>query len=57
MIGCKSCLTSFTAFATDNSAGFTYLGATDNGVACPKDGTYSCTAMIFENSKYVCSCG
>ena len=45
VIGCKTCNTGFDAFAIANSAGFTYLGVTTNGVACPGDGTYDCTAM------------
>jgi len=56
VIGCKSCKSGFTGFATNNAAGFTYLGATDNGVACPKDGSYECTAMVFIDNKYVCDC-
>lgn len=57
MIGCKTCSNGFTAFSTDNTDSLTYLGATDNGVACPKDGTYECTAMIFEENQYKCDCG
>lgn len=33
------------------------MDATDNGVACPKDGSYECTAMVFIDNKYVCTCG
>lgn len=33
------------------------MDATDNGVACPKDDSYECTAMVFIDNKYVCDCG
>lgn len=58
VIGCKVCKSGYTAFATANPTGFTYLTNTDNGVACPMDGSYGCAAMVFTtDKKYACDCG